>query len=402
MRNLFYQLVVLALALAPFRVEADDSAAMVLLQKFVAISSGTGDIGGVKAVQDLVAEQLRAMGFSVEFRPATDGSKRVLLEATLNGTDPRFITFVGHADTVFEVPNPYVKSLDGKIAKGSGVADDKGGLVVGLLALKDFLAKGKPKFSLRFVVSSAEEIGSPGFQDEFKRLGKDSTLVIGLEPALPNGSIISSRKGVRWYDIQVAGKEAHAGVDHASGLNACWELSRKIDKVQSLTDYKKGSTVSVGHMGGGKDKYNIVCGLASAKIDVRFTDIATGQALFKKIETIMQTSLTPANKDGERTHTEYTVIVDVPPFQVSKNSQPLMDAALKAMAGLEGHASKAEATGGAADLNFMDRPGILMVDGMGPIGGGYHTSDEFVDVGSFQTRIAALKALLENAGQTIK
>ena len=90
------------------------------------------------------------------------------------------------------------------IARGPGVIDDKGGIVVALEGLKRFLKISPGRMVCDFC-ASAEELGSPGFHQLFKKLSGDSAMVLGFEPSLDNGSIIQSRRGNRWYHIKVEG-----------------------------------------------------------------------------------------------------------------------------------------------------------------------------------------------------
>lgn len=368
------------------------------LKELVTVSSGTGDVAGVNQVQAMIAEKLKKMGFAVELRSNPDPHEATgqQLVGTLKGTDPRFITLIGHADTVFEKLNPFEVVADGRQAKGSGVADNKGGLVVGIAAIQAFLGKNASRFSLRFIVSPSEETGSNGFQEGLKQFARDSVMVLGLEPARENGAVVISRKGSRWYSIHVTGKEAHAGVDHQSGINACHELAIKLDKLQKLTDYKTGNTVSIGRIEGGKDKFNIVCGNADAKVDARFTEVGHGRILFAGIEKILATTFVHSFKTKEPTQTRFVLADDSPPFHFAPKTKPLLENYLKTVSEIEGRPCHGEATGGAADVNFMDREGISILDGLGPIGGGYHTSEEFVVLGSLQTRSLALARFLKH------
>ena len=92
------------------------------LRELVSISSGTASINGVNEVQEKVAVRLKALGFNVEMKPNPQSGiiSGKQLSATLKGQDPRYITLVGHADTVFEKLNPFEVSADGKIAFGTG------------------------------------------------------------------------------------------------------------------------------------------------------------------------------------------------------------------------------------------------------------------------------------------
>ena len=367
------------------------------LKELVSISSGTADLQGVNQVQEKVSEKLRALGFLVELRnnPSAEHHSGKQLVATLKGVDPRFITFIGHADTVFEKLNPFEIQPDGKIAKGSGVSDNKGGVVVGISALQYFLEKGQPHFSLRVIVSPSEETGSGGFGEDLQRYAGDSVMVLGLEPARENGAIVVARKGSRWYTINVTGKEAHAGVDHESGVNACHELAIKLDRLQNLTDYKKGNTVSIGRMEGGKDKFNIVCGEAHAKVDARFTDLEHSKVLFSKIDKILKTDYVHSFKTKEPSKTTFDGAEYSPPFHLADKTKPLLETYFALVLELEGKPTHGESTGGAGDVNEMDRPGISIMDGLGPVGGGYHTAEEFVVLSTLKTRAQVLARFLE-------
>ncbi|NDG84450.1 MAG: M20/M25/M40 family metallo-hydrolase [Proteobacteria bacterium] len=382
----------------PFSI--DESA---LLRKLVSVSSGTATHAGVNQVQEEIAAILRTLGFTVELgaNPAGAGKSGTQLVATRIGSDAakrsRFITLVSHADTVFETLNPYEVSADGKIARGSGVADDKGGVVVGLGAVAELL-KSPNAHSLRFVVSPSEETGSTGFETGLRRFTTDSIAVLGLEPARENGNIIRSRKGIRWYEITVAGKEAHAGVSHHEGVNACHQLAITLDRLQRLTDYQKGTTVNIGRMEGGK-KGNIVCGNAQATIDVRYRDAKNGRRLFEKMERILAESTVKSQSTGEKARITSKITVDNPPLVPAPGAEKELARYLSFIREIEGRTVQAEDTGGASDLNFMADGKTLFLDGLGPVGGGYHTDKEFVDIASLRSRASVLARFLRDLDQ---
>ncbi len=364
-----------------------------LLKELVSISSGTADTAGVDHVQERVAEEFKKIGFQTELikNPDPKITSGKLLVATRKGESNRFITLVGHADTVFQTLNPFQVDETGKIAHGSGVSDNKGGLVVALNALRSMPAT---QHSIRVMVSPAEETGTHGFHEMMKGFTQDSDLLIGLEPAVDSGNIVTSRKGAHWYYVKIKGKEAHAGVHHDDGVNACDELSLKIAKIRLLTDYKSGNTVSVGHIEGGKDKFNIVCGWAEAKIDVRFSNKKSGDALIKKIEKILNTPLVHSVKGNEPSVTTFTIEEDQVPLTSTPKTAGLLQEYFKIIERIEHRKIQGEASGGAADLNTMTDGKISVVDGLGPIGGFVHTANEQVKLESLKTRAQALQEFL--------
>jgi glutamate carboxypeptidase len=184
-----------------------------------------------------------------------------------------------------------------------------------------------------------------GFRKQLKSYADDSALILGMEPALEDGSIVEARKGVRWYYIKIAGREAHAGTAPENGVSACHELSKKIVKILDLNEYSKGNTINVGHVDGGKDKFNIVCGNAEGKLDFRFVDDKSFKRINAKIEKILKTSEVKSIKDGAGTKIEYTFPVEMPPFSITKKSEEMAKKYLKIIEEIEGRKIKAILTG---------------------------------------------------------
>ena len=65
-----------------------------------------------------------------------------------------------------------------------------------------------------------------------------------------------------------------------------------------------------------------------------------------------------------------------------------------AAAGRVGVHVEAASTGGSSDGNFTSSVGVPTIDGLGAVGGGYHTADEFVTTTTVHERAAAFGALL--------
>lgn len=358
------------------------------LLELSAINSGSAHIAGVTAVQNKVRPWFEALGFKVTMVPNPEGDKKSapLLLAELNGEKSETITFILHADTVFEPSSPFQKVVtkDEHFINGPGVMDDKGGIVVLAKALEDYLALKKvPKYTLRILIAPNEEVGSEGFWELFREYSKSSWLVLGLEPGHDDYGIVHGRKGNIWYEINVKGHESHAGRDHKEGINACAILADKITRIQKLTDYKKAITTSFGRMEGGQDKYNIVCGWAKAKLDIRVPDLSSGNMIKKKVEAIL--------KDPAIT---FKITDETPAFDMNKASAPFIQKYLKLIEKVENKKVISHSSGGVGDVNHFSREGVIIMDGLGPVGGAAHTEQEFLDVRTLETRSKILTQFL--------
>lgn len=364
---------------------------LTLLQALVDIPSSTDNTLGVNRVQKLVQDELNRLGFSCTSIKNPQTSSGDLLVAHLEKKSKRTITLVIHADTVSEFDSNF---YDKKIA-GSGVIDDKGGIVVALKGLELFLSEKQPDFSLQVLSSPNEEKGSPGFHEAFKKISLESDLILGFEPALDDGNIIDTRRGGKWYSIRTEGREAHAGREYKFGINAAHELVAKLNEIQKLTDYKNDVTVSIGALQAGKDKFNIVCGEALAKIDVRFGNEKSGQRLHKKILSILDRSFVQSKSDKKKAKTSYTLEDDCPVFEKNSTSEPYIKKYCEVIRSIEDRKIKSVTGGGSSDCNYLSRPGLAILDGLGPFGGGMHTHHEWLNPKSLETRSRALAEFLK-------
>jgi glutamate carboxypeptidase len=354
------------------------------LKEIVSINSGSANIQGVQSVMNKIKPWFEELGFQVEFKKNPDGEtvSAPMLIATYAGENPSSITFVMHADTVFEPSSPFQKitPIQDHIWKGPGVIDDKGGIIVFLAAMREYLAAlkttgKKPKFTLVAEVTPNEEVGAIGWAKTFESMSKKSWLALGLEPSLNEGGIVEARKGNIWYEISVQGKEAHAGVDHAKGINACDILAEKVTRLKKLTDYQKNITVSVGHIEGGQDKYNIVCGWAKANLDTRVPSPRARNELNSKIEAILKNP-----------QIRFKIVDETTPMSTNSISKPLIRKYLETIHRIEGKRYQSYVSGGVGDANHFARDGIAIIDGLGPIGKGMHTEEEQIDLRSIGTR----------------
>jgi glutamate carboxypeptidase len=369
-----------------------------LLKRLVMIESGSKQIDKVNEVQAILKSELTRLGFTTKQIAPPDGIKTGdLLVSTLKGASQQTITFLVHADTVFEPSSGFSGfniSSDGSIAKGPGVIDDKGGMVVLIFGLQEYLKTGIPKYTLKVVSSPSEEIGSPGFEEQFQAFSKDSILVLGFEPSLDNKNIISSRKGNAWFQIDVEGRETHAGRAHKEGINACVELAEKITQISKLTNYQKNTTVNVGHIEGGQDKYNIVCGNASAKIDTRFETLEEQGLIKRKISEILKSPQVYSVNDHVPSKITFNISSESPPFAKGPHNRYLIKY-IAAVEAAEGKSIGDEQSGGSADSNSFSRKDLPIIDGLGPSGGKMHTKDELIYLPSLQTRSRALTLFLK-------
>jgi glutamate carboxypeptidase len=60
-----------------------------------------------------------------------------------------------------------------------------------------------------------------------------------------------------------------------------------------------------------------------------------------------------------------------------------------------------QATGGASDANTVSAMGVPTLDGLGPVGGGAHGPDEWLDVSTVVPRVSLLGGLIARVGDAL-
>ncbi|MGZ3721973.1 MAG: M20/M25/M40 family metallo-hydrolase [Bdellovibrionales bacterium] len=367
------------------------------LKEFSEINSATLEKSGVAKMQERVSEILQGLGFSIKTVAGEERFAHLVIAERAGRQTRKFITLITHVDTVLTNFRPFELDLERERAFGSGVIDNKGGVIVGLSALQRFLVEfPDTEYSLRWICSPNEEMGSIGFTEIFRELAADTVIAFGLEPALDNGSIIHQRRGNRWYQIDVEGREAHAGRSYGEHANAAHDLAAKISQLSRLTNYGKHMSVNVGHFTGGKERFNIICGDASAKLDVRFATLDQREQMHRKIEKILASPLETSVSGKFSTKTAWQIVDDCPPFSLTKRARKIARNYAALVSQLEGRKIHSSPAGGAGDVNYLSAPHNIVLDGLGPVGGEMHTKNEFVSVGSLATRSQALAGFLHH------
>ena len=350
---------------------------------------GTEDKPGVDRVARWFEQRCAKWGYAVQTLPQTNYGDNVVARIKGNGTAK--IMLIGHLDTVYPIGTAAkrpMKILGDKIL-GPGTCDIKGGLLVGLYAVRALQHIGFDNFAeLVFFFNSEEEVGSPVSQHVYGPIAKNMDAVLVLEAARANGDIVGARKGVGNYRLLVRSKAAHAGVEPEKGANAILELAHRIAALHALNGIAPGVTVNAGVIGGGT-RPNVVPEVAWVDVDVRAIDIAGANAIRQAIADLAQQ---PVRVRG--TTVEMTGGFGFMPMAKTPAIAQLVRLAQESAREL-GFEVNAAATGGVSDANKMAELGVPVLDGLGPVGGLDHGPDEYIEQSSIVPRTALLALLIQ-------
>jgi glutamate carboxypeptidase len=354
-------------------------------------NSFTENPEGGRKVGAMLRSVFAIEGLEVHVRPSERFADHLVFRSRAQLPNKGAIALVGHLDTVFPPGIFEGYRRDGELARGPGVLDMKGGLVVVAFALKALAETGglDAVVPVRLVIVSDEEVGSPEGQGVIAASVTGSSAALVFEAGRKADAIITRRKGTGGMTAVAHGRAAHAGNAHKEGANAIWAVARFIDAVQRLTDYDRGVTVNVGRISGGQSK-NTVPDLAEAQLDLRFCTRVDGERLVGAVRAVAQEAV----EGVPGTRLELRGGVAREPLERSDASGALLEAYARCakVHGLGG--DEAPLIGGGSDASTTSALGIASIDGMGPRGTGFHTRDELIEVATLVPKAQALARFL--------
>jgi glutamate carboxypeptidase len=247
------------------------------------------------------------------------------------------------------------------------------------------------------LLTGDEETGGlatqPVVAREARRLGA-SGVCLTFEPGRcdPWGGVVVARAGAAAARVVVTGVAAHAGERFYDGTSAVDDLARKVIALTRLTDARRGQIVNAGVVETGHaSRRDRVADECAADFDVRYRDDDDGRRLRALFFETCQRSLCKNPLTGAITATTLEWIDHCQPMPLTAQRER-MYLELAGIADLLDMRLPAVAVGGGSDANTIAAEGALVMDGLGPVGGGFHSDEEWVDLTSIVER-ATLCAL---------
>ncbi|TAE34266.1 MAG: hydrolase [Alphaproteobacteria bacterium] len=304
---------------------------------------------------------------------------------------PIKIFLCGHYDTVFGEEHPFQapRLVDSNTINGPGVADLKGGLVVMLKALETLERSPlASQIGWEILLNPDEEIGSIGSDPLLKEAAQRNHIGLIYEPSLPDGTIVSGRKGTGNFSIVMHGKAAHAGREHHLGRNAIVKLAELTIACDALNGARPDVTINAGVIEGGV-ALNVVPDVAVMRFNVRIGTVEDQHWVEQQITRILEEfNQRHAPDYRAEIHGRFTR----PPKIITHKDRALWDG-LESSGAMLGLTIKSQPSGGCCDGNNLAAYGLSNIDTLGVRGGHIHSDQEYVLLDSLVER-AKLSALL--------
>jgi glutamate carboxypeptidase len=375
-------------------VQANRDGFLSLWRDIVNIDSGTGDVAGGAKVTALLAGRLKELGAEVHFEAAEAPNLPDNLVVVFHGSGKGRILVIAHVDTVFGpgtvAQRPF--SIDGARAHGPGVGDEKAGVVNAVMALKILRDTAYKNFAtITLLIETSEERGSTGTTKLIRALAAQHDVEFNMEPGDPPDAITVWRKGSTNVHIHVKGRAAHAGVAPQNGRNAATELIHQLDSIADAAPLSgDGPTLNLTVLKAG-ERANIIPDDAEAILSLRIRKPEERERVLDKLRATAGKTAVP--------DTSVTVMAEpgYPPLMETAEVDALADRAGAIYAEL-GKSVSRSGNGGASESAVAQSVGTPALDGLGLVGGDFHTDHEWVDLNSLTPRLYLFTRLLMEAG----
>lgn len=288
----------------------------------------------------------------------------------------------------------------------------KGGLATLIGALDLLTARGeKAPADLVLVAVPDEEVGGELSRRAVCDWGPRARSLWVLEPGepAPNGAetMVAGRRGLFTWHLAIRGRSAHSGLAYWEGRSAAVAAAQWSAAAESLSTRGSGPTINCARLVAGdaafledlaadpdllrsERRLNVVPDRAVVDGEARFLRAAEGEALRLRLAQLAADTATATG-----TEIDFLSDAPIPPVDPNGPHRALAEQTVEMAAQRGWKLQLDRERGGISFPNFLTDPGrIPVLDGLGPVGGGMHTHDEFVDLESFRRRIVLLADLL--------
>ena len=359
------------------------------MQTLVNIDSGSTCVEGVNELASWFSRHFEALGWPVVIEEPKPGlfGKSVF---TWHG-DPLALDLlvICHLDTVFPAGTAARRpfEVNGDRYLGPGVADMKAGCLMALNSMELLHRAGRLHGSVGVFFNGEHELSCPNTRSSIEAKSKAAKVVVTTEPARADGSCVRQRKGVLRYTLKFHGRSAHSGVDPENGICAVTEMARMILSLKELADPEAGISVNPGLVKGGVS-VNAVPDFAECRLDVRVNRPEAAERLDAVIRRMVDEPVDPGIR------IELSGGITRPPMIPNDRSEELIEGINRIARGY-GLDLNWSFSGGGSDASFASAFGIATLCGLGPVGGGYHTEREYIEIPGLRERMSVFRDMVE-------
>jgi glutamate carboxypeptidase len=356
------------------------------LEALVAVSSPSGDVEGAEECVALAAAFLPTEAEVERPECSTPAHARDLV-GRLRGSGERRVLLLGHLDTVVHHDAHRPLAHDGDRLTGSGAVDMKGGVALSLALMRELAERTELFAELAILLVNDEEWRTEPFAHAESFRDFDACLCFegGALTEAGEEAVIVKRKAAATLRVNAHGRSSHSGSAPEKGRNALLALAAAAQLVAAQSDPAGPDRLTaVPTILRSGDAFNVVPAAGELLCDLRADRLEAFDPVLAAL---------PAEHDEVRLE---AIIVRAWP---GMDSRAATEQVLAQASERLGRPIVGSERGGASDASHVAAGGIeLTIDGLGALGGGAHTPEEWVSAESLHARaevaLAVTAALL--------
>ncbi len=361
-----------------------------LWETLVKMESPSADPAAIDLLASHLDTYCRALGMETE-KLHPEGAGACLAAWTAPQALPP-VLLLGHMDTVHPVGSfpggPW--RVEGDTVYGPGVHDCKGGLVIALYVIRALQHAGYDRRQLKLVTVSDEETGHSlsrmAAVDFLESHAKGCGAAFTFESGLPDGTLVTRRKGGGVIRLDVEGIASHCGTAPEKGASAIREAARKVVAIEDLTDFDH-VTFNCGKISGGTS-VNTIPAACGVDICIRFHSNQERDAAMEKVRAICNKVETP------NTRCTLGPLMGFPAMEELPRTAELVKVYGDASEALGLGRPGTVGTAGCSDSAYTTSMGIPTLCAVGVLGEGQHSPHEHASISSLLSQAKRLTAAI--------
>lgn len=343
-------------------------------------------------VARFVAGWLQSQGISVTLADVQDGRPNVVGRVTRGGTEQSLL-LLGHTDTALPtegwITDPYVPRRENGRVVGLGAGDMKGGLVSGMLAIRELARRDTWEGTVTLACVVDEEAYSLGMKALLSTLPRHDCAILA-EPH--HDEVMLGYPGKVLLKVCVQGKAAHGSTPDL-GINAISEAARLLSAIEQLPLGShpllgKGSQCVLKIQGGPEAYVITVPEHCTFIINRHILPSETGEQVVARVKALAHTLGLRAQVDASIDPPYY------PPYIIDPR-HPFVSTFASAYRASCGQPPRFGYGRGVCDANYLGGDAGVPTIVYGPRGGNLHAPNEWVDLGSIAEAAAVYVATAE-------
>jgi glutamate carboxypeptidase len=353
------------------------------LEALVAVSSPSGDREGAEECVALATAFLPGQA-QVERVPCSTPDHAPDLIGRLPGTGTRRLLLLGHLDTVVHHGAHRPLAREGDLLRGSGAVDMKGGVALSLALMRELAERPELYAEVAVLLVNDEEWRTAPFIHAERFAGFDACLCFegGERTADGHEAVIVKRKAAATLRITAHGRSSHSGSAPELGRSALLALAATAQLVAIHNDPAGPDRLTaVPTILRSGDAFNVVPAEGELLCDLRADRLEAFDPVFAALP----------SEHGE-VRIESTMVRAWPGLDSREATASVLADASERL----GRQIVGSERGGASDASHIAAGGVACtIDGLGPLGGGAHTPDEWVSAESLEARYEVARRLAD-------